>query len=86
MNLETFAAVLSVLAILGFKDDAWLQHLHSMPYTGRNYTAAVAKARVEDIASRLLEPFARWHVLSVHAHREILGNIIFLVYYFHELA
>lgn len=86
LSLRTLATVLSVLAILYFKDDAWLQHLRCMPSTGRNYTAAVAKARIEDIASRLLEPFARRHILCIHPHLEILGNIIFFVYYFHEFA
>ena len=47
MNLETFAAVLTILAILGLEDDAWLKHLHRMPCTGRHHTSKVAKARVE---------------------------------------
>ena len=86
LSLKTLAAVLPILAILGFKDDAWLQHLHCMPCTGRHHTAKVAKARVKHIASRLLEPFARRYVLRIHAHREVLGNVLLLVYYFHEFA
>ena len=57
-GLQSFRAVLSILAILGFEDDAWLQHIHCMPCTGRHHTAEVADTWVEHIASRLLESFA----------------------------
>ena len=85
-GLQSFRAVLSVLSIFRLEDDAWRQHLHRMPCTGRHHTAEVAKARVEHIASRLLEPPPRRHVLCVHSHREVLGTVLLLVYDFHQLT